>query len=82
MSMKNYNDTFGNRTRDLPACIAVPQPSAPPRGPRPSLYPSVWNHSGHTGKILMIFDILEFFLKSVEKNRDPLKPDMNNGYFT
>ena len=24
MSMKNSNDTIGNRTRDLPACIAVP----------------------------------------------------------
>ena len=25
--MKNSNDTIGNRTRDLPACSAVPQPS-------------------------------------------------------
>jgi hypothetical protein len=31
MSMKNYSDTVGNRTRDLPACGAVPQPSAPIR---------------------------------------------------
>jgi hypothetical protein len=31
MSMKNANDTIGNRTGDLPACIAVPQPTAPPR---------------------------------------------------
>jgi len=31
MSMKNFNDTIGNRTRDLPACSAVPQPTAPPR---------------------------------------------------
>jgi len=30
MSMKNSNDTIGNRTRDLPACSAVPQPAAPP----------------------------------------------------
>ena len=28
MSMKNPNDTNGNRTRDLPACSAVPQPTA------------------------------------------------------
>ena len=28
MSMKNSNDTIGNRTRDLPACSAVPQPTA------------------------------------------------------
>ena len=33
MSMKNSNDTIGNRTRDLPACGAVPQPTAPPRTP-------------------------------------------------
>jgi hypothetical protein len=31
MSMKNSNDTIGNRTRDLPACSAVPQPTVPPR---------------------------------------------------
>jgi len=29
--MKNSNDTIGNRTRDLPVCRAVPQPTAPPR---------------------------------------------------
>jgi hypothetical protein len=31
--MKNSNDTIGSRTRDLPACSAVPQPTAPPRAP-------------------------------------------------
>ena len=31
--MKNSSDTIGNRTRDLPACSAVPQPTAPPRAP-------------------------------------------------
>ena len=31
--MKNFNDTIGNRTRDHPACSAVPQPTAPPRAP-------------------------------------------------
>jgi len=34
MSMKNSNDTIGNRTRDPPACSAVPQPTAPPRAPQ------------------------------------------------
>jgi hypothetical protein len=29
MSMKNFNDTTGNRTHELPACSAVPQPTAP-----------------------------------------------------
>jgi hypothetical protein len=31
MPMKKSTDTIGNRTRDLPACSAVPQPTAPPR---------------------------------------------------
>jgi len=31
--MENVNDIIGNRTRDLPACSAVPQPTAPPRDP-------------------------------------------------
>ena len=29
--MKNSSDTIGNRTRDLPTCSAVPQPTALPR---------------------------------------------------
>jgi len=33
-SMKNSNDTIGNRTRDLPARSAVPQPAVPARTPR------------------------------------------------
>jgi hypothetical protein len=31
MSMKNSNDTFGNRARDLPTCSAGPQPTVPQR---------------------------------------------------
>jgi hypothetical protein len=27
--MKNFSDTIGNRTRDLPVGSAVPQPTAP-----------------------------------------------------
>jgi len=33
MPTKNSNDIIGNRTPDLPACSAVPQPIAPPRAP-------------------------------------------------
>jgi hypothetical protein len=33
MSVKNSSDTIGNRTRDVPVCSAVPQPTAPPRHP-------------------------------------------------
>ena len=36
---KKSNDTIGDRTRDLPACSAVPQPTAPPRAP-----PVITNH--------------------------------------
>jgi hypothetical protein len=36
MPMKNSSDTIGNRTRYLPACSAVPQPTAPPRAPSTS----------------------------------------------
>jgi hypothetical protein len=32
-SMKNPNDTIGNRNRDIPFRRAVPQPTAPPRTP-------------------------------------------------
>jgi hypothetical protein len=32
MSLKNSNDTIGNRARDLPVFSAVPQPTAPLRG--------------------------------------------------
>ena len=31
MSKKNSDDTIGNRIRDLPACSAVPKPTALPR---------------------------------------------------
>jgi len=34
MSMKNSNYTIGNRNRDLSACSAVPQPTAPLHAPR------------------------------------------------
>ena len=35
--MKNSNDNIGNRTRDLPTCSAVPQPTALPRAPEDKL---------------------------------------------
>jgi hypothetical protein len=31
--VKNSNCPIGNRTHDLPACSAVPQPTAPPCAP-------------------------------------------------
>jgi len=44
MSMKNSNDTIGNRTRDLPACSAVPRPTVPPRDPGTSRAVSEFRH--------------------------------------
>jgi hypothetical protein len=32
--MKNYSNSIGNRTRDLPVCSAVPQPTVPLRTPQ------------------------------------------------
>jgi hypothetical protein len=31
----DVNEKFGNRTRDLPVCISIPQPTAPPCAPNP-----------------------------------------------
>jgi len=42
MSMKYSNDTIGNRTRDLPACSAMPQRTASPRAPNRTLN---WLHN-------------------------------------
>jgi len=39
MSIKNSIDTIRNRTRDLPTCSAVPQPTALPRAPLYVKYP-------------------------------------------
>jgi len=33
MSIKNFSDTIRNKTHDLLACSAVPQPTAPPCTP-------------------------------------------------
>jgi hypothetical protein len=33
MSMKNSNNTIGNRDRNLPAGSVAPQPTAPPHAP-------------------------------------------------
>jgi len=42
MSMKNFNDTIGNRTRDLPVCSALPQPTAPRRTPLMTIHTYKW----------------------------------------
>jgi hypothetical protein len=42
--MKNSNDSIWNRTRDLPACSAVPQPTTPPCTPLSGMKRPVMGH--------------------------------------
>ena len=43
-SIKNSYDTIANRTHGLPTCSAVPQPTAPPRGPTICVTDSIVSH--------------------------------------
>ena len=62
LSMKNSNEIIGNRTRDLPACIAVPQPPAPPRAL--DIFYSCENIYGtYTGAHLQIFTAWNIVLR-------------------
>jgi hypothetical protein len=45
--MKNSSDTIGNRTRDLPTCSPVPQPTAPPRTP-------LWDSRGVKSELFLL----------------------------
>jgi len=40
--MINSKETIGNRTRDLPACSAVPQSTEPPRTPTHKILVEKW----------------------------------------
>jgi hypothetical protein len=68
MSMKSCNDIIGNRTRDLPSCSAVPQPTAPP------FAPCCFGSIGHVDLMLSVLvsltaDSVTSVLCSVHKNR-------------
>jgi hypothetical protein len=54
MSMKNFNDTIGNRTRELPACSAVPEPTAPPRAPPVLVYNKCFNRVPHDASAVVL----------------------------
>ena len=54
MSLKNSNDRIGNRTRDLPVCSAMPQPSAPPCAP------ILWNVSAQNWAQYFLLDPMSF----------------------
>ena len=51
-SIKNPNDTTGNRTRELPFCSAVPQPTVPQCAP--STYVFRTFHTAHSHKYFPI----------------------------
>ena len=48
---KKSSDTIGNRTRDLPACSAVPQPTTPPRAPNRFVALENVYDSGHINNV-------------------------------
>jgi hypothetical protein len=56
MSMKKSHNIIGNRTCDLPACSAVPQPTALPRAPKLNkcLYNICVDYSGGTRSRLTV----------------------------
>jgi hypothetical protein len=60
--MKNSSDSIGNRTRDLPACSAVPQPTAPPRAPKLIQIHYTYKENKIHSKITFIFQTqLDYF---------------------
>jgi hypothetical protein len=69
MSMKKFIDTIGNRTRDLLACSAVPQPTAPLRAPyttcinhiKPNVDASVKKNEEKQFYVLPVKDIIVIF---------------------
>ena len=59
--MKNFNDTIENRTRDLPACSAVPQPTAPSRA-QPTRYSQYFTASAEIYKMSEIIKYIKNIL--------------------
>ena len=82
--MKNSNDTIGNRTRNLPACSAVPQPTAPPSAPgrnvlltnvMNSKYFSVWKSKNSFNRKYIGKDIVYCWFCAKQKPRFVLNSD-------
>ena len=57
--MKNSNNTIGYRTRDLPACSAVPQPTAPPRAPITTIYRTKTDCENGDDGIVLVSSLME-----------------------
>jgi hypothetical protein len=56
-SIEKSNDLIGNRTRDLPACSVVPQPSTLPRAPALYSAQTNWARSGIAITLALILRI-------------------------
>jgi hypothetical protein len=54
--LKKFNDLVGNRTRDLPACSMVPQPTTLPRAP------FLFILSIYYSPVILSFDVIRFEL--------------------
>ena len=52
--MKNSNETIWNRTRDLLACSAVPQPTALPRDPQILIKFNIYSLSSRNSDSLLV----------------------------
>ena len=73
MSRKNSNYNIRNRTRDLPVCSAVPQPTEPPRAPKQKL--QVTGNPKIAHPEYMSLRVLNLSVKKVKIN--PLNPELN-----
>jgi hypothetical protein len=67
MSMKNSNDTIGDRTRDPPTCSAVPQPTVPPRAPTLLKYAMTFSSSPGPPKKFLPFNFLNRSVDYIRK---------------
>jgi hypothetical protein len=66
MTMKISIDTIGNRTCDLPACSAVPQPTAPPRAPFTCVYVMVYSEIKRNVKVPSYVRVREVSLRPMD----------------
>jgi hypothetical protein len=80
MPMKNSNDTIGNRSRDLPTCSAVPQPTAPPpRGPEINSRACFWVSTGPCPSLMFSLSsqhwifLFIFFIETPRADSGPTK---------
>ena len=62
--MENSNDSIGNRTRDLPTCSAVPQPTVPPPAPVKKSVLKIITVAQKTGRLKGYKELAVAYLKT------------------